>query len=124
MVWRIRNYPSEMRRLPPSTRAKAISIAETLLDERYHAEQAITIAIAQAEDWAHHQTDNHHYHVMTHPDGWVIRHASGTKPCLIFATQEDAVGVAWEIAKDRQTGIIVHGEDGKIQRRIYHAGAS
>jgi len=120
MVWRIRNYPSEMRLLSPSIRAKAISIADSLLDERYLAEQAVTIAIAQAEDWATHQTEVL-YHVMPHPDGWVIRPPNGIKPCLTFATQEDALGIAREIAKDSVSGIVIHGEDGKIHQRITYA---
>jgi uncharacterized protein DUF2188 len=128
MVWRIRNFPSEMRLLPPRVRAKAISIADMLLDERYHADQAVTIAIAQAQDWAN-RPDSHfdentvNYHVMPHPQGWVIRASNGTKPCLSFATQADATQAAQELFKDRKCDIIIHKEDGKILRRIspvYH----
>jgi hypothetical protein len=108
-----------MRTLSPIIRAKAISIADGLLDERYRADQAVTIAIAQAEHWADNQAENF-YHVMPHPDGWVIRHSNGMRPCLTFATQDDALVIAREIAKDHCSRIVIHNSDGKIHRRLYH----
>ncbi len=41
-----------MKNLPPSVRAKAIEIANALLEEGYEEGLAIRIAIAKAKEWA------------------------------------------------------------------------
>jgi uncharacterized protein YdaT len=52
MPWNITYYPASMRHLSEVTRAKAIEIANALLDEGMDEGKAIRIAIARAEDWA------------------------------------------------------------------------
>ena len=52
MPWTPARYPPAMRRLPPLVRAKAIEIANALLDEGYDEGRAIRIGIAQARHWA------------------------------------------------------------------------
>jgi uncharacterized protein YdaT len=52
MPWTIERYPVSMRRLPPWVRAKAIEIANALLDEGMGEGAAIRIAIAKAKAWA------------------------------------------------------------------------
>jgi uncharacterized protein YdaT len=51
MPWTLERYPPAMRRLPPLVRAKAIEIANALLDEGYDEGRAIRIGIAQARLW-------------------------------------------------------------------------
>ncbi len=51
MPWTKSEYPVSMKNLAPKTRAKAIEIANALLDE-YEEGRAIAIATAQAEKWA------------------------------------------------------------------------
>jgi uncharacterized protein YdaT len=51
MPWTLDRYPPAMRRLPPRVRAKAIEIANALLDEGYDEGRAIRIGIAQARLW-------------------------------------------------------------------------
>jgi uncharacterized protein YdaT len=41
-----------MKRLPPLVRAKAIEIANALLEEGYDEGMAIRVAIAKAKEWA------------------------------------------------------------------------
>jgi uncharacterized protein YdaT len=52
MPWNITYYPVSMRHLSEVTRAKAIEIANALLDEGMDEGKAIRIAISRAEDWA------------------------------------------------------------------------
>lgn len=52
MPWSDTHYPAAMRHLPEVTRAKAIEIANALLDEGMDEGRAIRIAIAQARHWA------------------------------------------------------------------------
>lgn len=52
MPWTLANYPASMRHLSEVTRAKAIDIANALLEEGMEDGRAIRIAIARAEQWA------------------------------------------------------------------------
>jgi uncharacterized protein YdaT len=52
MPWTEFDYPASMRHLSEPTRAKAIEIANALLDEGMDEGKAIRIAIAKAKEWA------------------------------------------------------------------------
>jgi uncharacterized protein YdaT len=52
MPWTDEDYPVSMRHLSRVARAKAIDIANALLDEGMGEGRAIRIAIARAEEWA------------------------------------------------------------------------
>jgi uncharacterized protein YdaT len=52
MPWNADYYPPSMQHLAPVVRAKAIEIANALLDEGMEEGKAIRIAIAKAKQWA------------------------------------------------------------------------
>jgi uncharacterized protein YdaT len=52
MPWNESHFPRSMANLPPPVRAKAIEIANALLEQGYEEGKAIRIAIAQAKRWA------------------------------------------------------------------------
>jgi uncharacterized protein YdaT len=52
MPWNETYYPPSMRNLAPEARAKAIEIANALLEEGCDEGKAIRIAIARAKEWA------------------------------------------------------------------------
>jgi len=52
MPWSAAYYPAAMKNLPPLVRAKAIDIANALLEAGHPEGQAIRIAIAGARRWA------------------------------------------------------------------------
>jgi uncharacterized protein YdaT len=52
MPWSESHFPRSMANLPPLVRAKAIDIANALLEQGYEEGKAIRIAIAQAKRWA------------------------------------------------------------------------
>ncbi len=52
MPWTPKYFPPSMLRLSPPVRAKAIAIANALLEEGSEEGRAIRIAIARAEQWA------------------------------------------------------------------------
>lgn len=52
MPWTLDRYPASMRNLAPPVRAKAIEIANALLEEGLDEGLAIRIAIAKAKLWA------------------------------------------------------------------------
>lgn len=58
MPWNEHRYPSSMNNLDPQVRAKAIAIANALLEEGLDEGKAIRIAIAKAKQWAGHIAGN------------------------------------------------------------------
>jgi uncharacterized protein YdaT len=52
MPWNAAYYPVSMKNLPPLVRAKAIEIANALLESGHPEGQAIRIGIAGAKRWA------------------------------------------------------------------------
>ncbi|HSD43842.1 MAG TPA: hypothetical protein VLD36_18485 [Burkholderiales bacterium] len=52
MPWDATRYPASMKRLPPAVRAKAIEIANALLEAGHDEGMAIRVAIAKAKEWA------------------------------------------------------------------------
>lgn len=54
MPWTLSRYPASMGHLAAPTRAKAIAIANALLEEGMPEGSAIRIAIARAKAWAAH----------------------------------------------------------------------
>ena len=55
MPWTEQRYPPAMHSLPPRVRAKAIEIANALLEEGMEEGKAIRIALAKARQWAERQ---------------------------------------------------------------------
>jgi len=52
MPWDEQYYPPAMERLSPIVRAKAIEIANALLDEGHDEGFCIRVSIARAHEWA------------------------------------------------------------------------
>ena len=52
MPWNETYFPHSMANLPPVVRAKAIQIANALLEQGYEEGKAIRIGISQAKRWA------------------------------------------------------------------------
>lgn len=58
MPWSPLSFPPSMRRLEPTTREKAIAIANALLEEGYDEGRAVRIAIAKAKEWSRRRADD------------------------------------------------------------------
>ncbi|MFN8419889.1 MAG: DUF2188 domain-containing protein [Anaerolineae bacterium] len=52
MPWTANDYPVSMKNLTAEVREKAVEIANALLKDGYEEGRAISIATAQAEEWA------------------------------------------------------------------------
>lgn len=59
-------------------------------------------------------TRNRH-HVVTHPDGWAVRREGSDKASAVLPTKDQAVDRAREIAQRERGGVVIHGENGRIQ---------
>lgn len=56
-------------------------------------------------------------HVVKHLDGWAVRGAGNEKVTRITQTQQEAIKVAGEIAKNQESELFIHGRNGKIRER-------
>jgi hypothetical protein len=63
----------------------------------------------------------HIQHVVPHDEGWAIRGEGNERYSGIFDTQSKAISRAKEIAKNYQSGVVIHGEDGRIRDRISYS---
>lgn len=56
-------------------------------------------------------------HVVPRGDNWAVHGAGNEKATVIFATQEQAIKTARDIAINQKSELIIHGRDGKIRQR-------
>ncbi|MBZ0280660.1 MAG: DUF2188 domain-containing protein [Anaerolineae bacterium] len=121
MPWNQKRYPDSMKNLEPHIRAKAIEIANALIDEDYPDERAIPIAIAQAKKWAENGADDSvpsSLHIVSHLMGWAIRRANAQKASFVYHDLAKARDKAIAMAQKESVTIILHDEDGGIKDYI------
>ena len=56
-------------------------------------------------------------HVVPNGCNWSIRKAGSSRATKTFATQQEAIKKAREIAKQQGTELYIHGRDGRIRER-------
>lgn len=146
MPWDTNDYPSSFKNLNTAVRKKAIDIANAMIDEGYEEDRAIPIATEQAKEWyedasdqevnamkqasdkelRQHEKDEYESrpellekgeHVVSHEDGWAVKAEDAKQPSDVFDKKEDAVDRAEEIAKNKQTQVVIHKKDGSIQQK-------
>ena len=61
-------------------------------------------------------------HVVPHDEGWAVRGAGNSRASSVHRTQQAAIQVAREIARNQGTELLVHGKDGRIRQRDSHGG--
>lgn len=61
------------------------------------------------------------HHVVPNPDGgWNVKRGGGQKASYHTGTKAEAEKIARGISKNQGTELIIHGKDGKIQRKDSH----
>lgn len=60
----------------------------------------------------------HVQHVVPHEDGWAVRGAGNTRVTDTFRKQSTAIRRAKQIAKNYNSAVVIHREDGTIRDRI------
>lgn len=56
-------------------------------------------------------------HVVKREDGWAVRGAGNGKDTAHLPTQAKAIERATEIARNQQSEVLIHGENGRIRER-------
>ncbi|WP_165004742.1 MULTISPECIES: DUF2188 domain-containing protein [unclassified Enterococcus] len=148
MPWNMNDFPPAMKNLEELTRKKAIDIGNALLDEGYPDSRAIPIAIDQAKEWfdgasesekkdfAHEKNPSKNDKHETNPraaklldadvtvkfeeDRWVVRSKGAEKASNHFDTKDEAVEKGKEIARNKETSVVVYKKDGSKDREIHY----
>lgn len=142
MPWNMQDYPDSMKNMEPLVRKKAIDIANAMVEEGYEENQLIPIAQSQAKEWYKkaskedkesfekeenpEKTDSHdsssneelienNVLVYYEDDYWKVKTKEAQRADSTLENKEDAVKRATEIAKKRDTNVIIYKQDGEIQ---------
>lgn len=144
MPWTLNDYPPSMKNLNHTTKKKAIDIANSMIDDGYHEEQAIPIAIEQAKKWRENASEREvkkyeksgqptkrskegskypsnperleeGEEVIAHEDGWAVKSSGAERVSEVFQKKEEAIQRAKEIAKNKGTSLTIYKQDGTIQ---------
>lgn len=54
-------------------------------------------------------------HVVPHGDGWAIKGAGNQKATSVHDTQKQAIDVARDIARNQQSELVIHRQNGQIR---------
>ncbi|WP_017549378.1 DUF2188 domain-containing protein [Salinicoccus carnicancri] len=137
MPYTTNDYPDSLKNMEKLERRKAIDIINALLEEGYDDNRAIPIGIEQAEDWykgataeelkelerkdiTQHENDpgtqggriaDNDVEVFYEDDEWKVQTKGAKRPSSTYATKDDAVKRAKEIADNRGAEVITHKKD-------------
>jgi len=55
--------------------------------------------------------------VVNHPEGWAVKSEGSERAASVHTTQGDAIQAARDMAKRRESELIIQGENGQIRER-------
>lgn len=149
MPWNMKDYPSSLKNLNKITRKKAIDIANAMMEEGYDENRAIPIATEQAKEWYENASNDkkqkfledgdvtkHDTRYPSRPElldkmemvipydknKWAVQSKDAKKPTKTFENKADAIDYGKNIARNKQTGIIIYKNDGTKQETIHYEG--
>ena len=61
-------------------------------------------------------------HVVPHRGGWAVKGAGNQRASSVHRTQRQAIEVAREIARNKQSELVIHRKDGRIRDKDSHGG--
>lgn len=56
-------------------------------------------------------------HIVPRGEGWAVQGAGNSRATRLTDTQHEAIRVGREIAQNQGSELIIHGENGRINRR-------
>lgn len=144
MPWDLNDYPNSMKNMDPVVRKKAIDIANALKDEDYEDDRAIPIAQSQAQEWydnaseeekkefenepapmkkdEHPSTANpdlldNDVKVFHEDEVWKVQTVGAERADQTFDYKDDAVERGEEIARNKESQLIIYKQDGEVQNK-------
>lgn len=144
MPWDMKDYPDSMKNMDTLLRKKAIDIANALEAQGYDDGRAIPIAHAQAQEWfenasvderkefedapdpkkddTHDKTANsdlidNDVKVFYEEEQWKVQTVGAKQPSQTFDYKADAVERAEEMAKNKESNLLIYKQDGELQTK-------
>jgi hypothetical protein len=59
-------------------------------------------------------------HVVPHPNGWAVKGEGNKRPSAVVPKKSEATDIAREIARNQESELFIHGQNGQIQSRDSH----
>lgn len=59
-------------------------------------------------------------HVVPHENGWAVKGEGNQKATSIHSTQQQAIDVAINIARNQQSELVIHRPNGRIRDKDSH----
>ncbi|SEN87980.1 Uncharacterized protein YdaT [Amphibacillus marinus] len=143
MPWDTQDYPNSWVNFDDVLRKKAIEMANAMLGEGYDQNQAIPIATSQAKRWYTRATKDEldtmrdksdqdlratdrnastraylldkAVHVLPDLNTWTVKTAGAEQAANCYKLKSDAIERGKEIAKNKETFLTIHRQDGTIQ---------
>lgn len=56
-------------------------------------------------------------HVVPHDNGWAVKGEHNSRATVVTNTQKEAIDAARNIARNQQSELLIHGENGRIRER-------
>lgn len=54
-------------------------------------------------------------HVVPHQEGWAVKGAGNQRATSVHDTQQQAIDVARSIARNQESELVIHRQDGRIR---------
>lgn len=144
MPWDMKDYPDSMKNMDPLLRKKAIDIANALEAQGYDDGRAIPIAHSQAQEWfddasedelkefdkapGPKKDDKHEaivnmdlvdndVKVFYEKDVWKVQTVGADRADQTFDYKEEALKRAEEMAKNKESKVVIYKQDGDLQTK-------
>ncbi len=62
-------------------------------------------------------TKGKNQHIVKHASGWAVKGAGNEKATKVVKTQNEAINIGKEIAKNQNSELFIHGRNGQIRER-------
>lgn len=120
MPWSKKNYPDSMKNLPDDVQAKAIEIANALLEEGYAEGRSIAIAIDRARSsTGKKEAERPYYEVKSKEDQWCLMKRDGVRNILAGETKQDVLTRAKKYVREHDGMLTVYKENGEKEETLY-----
>ena len=63
----------------------------------------------------HNPTNGKNQHVVPHGNEWAVRGAGNSRVTSVHNTQKEATHAGRQIARNQQSELVIHGENGRIR---------
>jgi hypothetical protein len=78
---------------------------------------AVRLSLCAAFRAGNEKMTSRNQHVVPHPNGWAVQSAGGAKATAVYETQGQAIERARDIARNQESELLIHGENGRIRAR-------